>query len=147
MLPQYLFLLVAQLVNLVYQSYSMRRLRSLVRQEQLLQVRWIADLSGWALGTGRDSEQGMHGVAGRGPGWAAPQEWLGHPRLNATVASSCVLLCSASAHCCPPACIACMQEQTKAWLRILSGCSARTAAHPPILAFLSVVPPTPPGRS
>lgn len=39
MLPQYLFLLAAQLINLVYQSYAMRRLRSLARQEQLMQAR------------------------------------------------------------------------------------------------------------
>lgn len=39
MLPQYAFLLLAQLVNLGYQCYAMRRLRSLARSEQLLQVR------------------------------------------------------------------------------------------------------------
>jgi hypothetical protein len=38
-LPQYLFLLLAQLVNLGYRAYSMRRLRSLEREEQLQQVR------------------------------------------------------------------------------------------------------------
>jgi hypothetical protein len=37
MLPQYAFLLLAQLVNLGYQCYAMRRLRSLARSEQLLQ--------------------------------------------------------------------------------------------------------------
>ncbi|PSC69024.1 putative leucine-rich repeat receptor kinase [Micractinium conductrix] len=36
-LPQYAFLLMAQLVNLSYQAYAMRRLRSLERKEQLLQ--------------------------------------------------------------------------------------------------------------
>ena len=39
MLPQYLFLLLSQLVNLAFQARSTRRLRSLARQEQLLQAR------------------------------------------------------------------------------------------------------------
>ena len=38
-LPQYLFLLVAQMVNLLYQAMSMRTLKSVARQDQLLQVR------------------------------------------------------------------------------------------------------------
>lgn len=38
MLPQYAFLLLAQLVNLGFQAYAMRRLRSLKRADQLLQV-------------------------------------------------------------------------------------------------------------
>lgn len=48
MLPQYAFLLLAQLVNLGYQCYAMRRLRSLARSEQLLQVRggWVARVCG-----------------------------------------------------------------------------------------------------
>ncbi|KAL4457441.1 hypothetical protein ABPG75_012306 [Micractinium tetrahymenae] len=36
-LPQYAFLLLAQLVNLCYQGYAMQRLRSLERKEQLMQ--------------------------------------------------------------------------------------------------------------
>ena len=39
LLPQFVLLLLVQLVNLVCQAYSMRRFRSLARQEQLLQVR------------------------------------------------------------------------------------------------------------
>lgn len=39
MLLQYAFLLLAQLTNLGYQCFAMRRLASLARREQLLQAR------------------------------------------------------------------------------------------------------------
>ncbi len=50
MLPQYAFLLLAQLVNLGYQCYAMRRLRSLARSEQLLQVRGWGGRALWVCG-------------------------------------------------------------------------------------------------
>lgn len=111
MLPQYLFLLLSQLVNLGFQAYSTRRLRSLARQEQLLQARAAGPAAACCCGVG----EGLAPAAAGSPAATEAGSWGSRepqspppPRAGVDAAAAPALMRAPL-----------LQEQTKAWRYIL----------------------------